>query len=213
MTKVKLRIFSALFVLILLVFLSACDESPPAKSAPAVVQKTIKFPTKPKPKPKAKVSKQTAAPAAAKAKANTGAGPDPAKQAADPTVTTVEKVEHYDARGKIDPFKALIQSKPEVSASVKAQKPKRILTPLEKIDLSQIKLVAVIEMKGKTIAMVEESSGKGYEVGVGTYIGRNEGRVAEITSSSIIVRELIRDFQGRMKEREQEIKLNKLDGE
>ena len=209
MTKAKIHIFAVLSILILVFCLPACDEAPPVKPKSAVVQKKITFPKKPKPK-----SAKPAAKPAAKKSAN-----EQASQAAvaaldnEPGEPVVEKIKHYDARGKIDPFKALIQGKQEGSATAKPQKPKRILTPLEKIDLSQIKLVAVIEMKGKTIAMVEESSGKGYEVGVGTYIGRNEGRVAEIRSSSIIVRELVRDFKGRLKEREQEIKLNKLDGE
>ena len=38
------------------------------------------------------------------------------------------------------------------------EKPKRILTPLEKLELSQIKLVAVILMKDRQLAMVEEST-------------------------------------------------------
>ena len=87
------------------------------------------------------------------------------------------KTEHYNSQGKIDPFKPLIQDKPE-EKFVKRTRPKRILTPLEKIELSQIRLVAVILMKNKQIAMVEEASGKGYEVGIGTYIGKNEGRVS-----------------------------------
>ncbi|MFH2060137.1 MAG: pilus assembly protein PilP [Pseudomonadota bacterium] len=120
-----------------------------------------------------------------------------------------QKTEHYDAEGKIDPFKPLIQDKTEESIVVNDNKPKRILTPLEKIDLSQIRLVAVILMKNKKIAMVEEGSGKGYEVGIGTYIGKNQGRISEILSSSIVVKELIKDYRGRLKEQKQEIKLHK----
>ena len=120
-----------------------------------------------------------------------------------------QKTEHYDAEGKVDPFKPLIQDKTEESIVVNDNKPKRILTPLEKVDLSQIRLVAVILMKNKKIAMVEEGSGKGYEVGIGTYIGKNQGRISEILSSSIVVKELIKDYRGRLKEQEQEIKLHK----
>lgn len=61
--------------------------------------------------------------------------------------------------------------------------------------------------------MVEEASGKGYEVGIGTYIGKNQGKVFEIRKDSIVVKELVKDYQGRLKEQVKEIKLHKLDGE
>ncbi|MBC2705225.1 pilus assembly protein PilP [Desulfobacula sp.] len=124
-----------------------------------------------------------------------------------------QEKEHYDPQGKIDPFKPLIQDKPEESRVVVDEGPKRILTPLEKIDLSQIRLVAVIIMKNKRIAMVEEANGKGYEVGIGTYIGKNRGKVSEIKKSSIVITELVKDFKGRFAEQAQEIKLHKIDNE
>ncbi len=127
--------------------------------------------------------------------------------------TDNEKGEHYDSKGKIDPFKPLIQDKSEESRPVVDKRPKRILTPLEKIELSQIRLVAIIIMEKKQIAMVEEANGKGYEVGIGTYIGKNQGRVSEIHSSSIVIKELVQDYKGRLKERVQEIKLHKIDNE
>ncbi|MBU2481017.1 MAG: pilus assembly protein PilP [Proteobacteria bacterium] len=121
--------------------------------------------------------------------------------------------DHYNSSGKIDPFIPLIQEKSESPASVIDDRPKRILTPLEKIDLSQIKLVAIISMKNRKIAMVEEANGKGYEVGIGTYIGKNQGRIFEITDSSIVVKEVTRDFKGQLKENVQEIKIHKNDSE
>ena len=83
----------------------------------------------------------------------------------------------YDSKGRVDPFVPLIAEKNTSGggdASMDA-KPKRTLTPLEKLSLSQVKLVAVVEMQNRTIAMVEEATGKGYEVAVGTYIGPNGG--------------------------------------
>jgi len=125
-----------------------------------------------------------------------------------------EERKHYDSQGKIDPFKPLIQENPEESRPIIVEEgPKRILTPLEKIDLNQIRLVAVIIMEKRQIAMVEEASGKGYEVGIGTYIGKNQGKVSEIKDSSIVIKELVKDYKGRLKERIQEIKLHKNDNE
>ncbi len=126
----------------------------------------------------------------------------------------------YDTKGRVDPFIPLLSEKKEPAPpAVKADgkpiklKPKRILTPLEKMDISQIKLVAVIEMKGRSVAMVEESSGKGYEVVIGTYIGKNNGQVTAINSDGITVKEYVRDFKGILRERLQEIKFQKSEEE
>ncbi len=129
-------------------------------------------------------------------------------------ITNNDETKHYQSQGKIDPFRPLIQETTDDAEVVKANKPKRILTPLEKIALSQIRLVAVIQTTKKNIAMVEEASGKGYEVTEGTYIGKKQGRIIEIKSDRIVVKELVKDYKGRLKEQIQEIKLNKnSDGE
>jgi len=128
-------------------------------------------------------------------------------------LTDIEKAEYYDSHGKIDPFVPLIQEKTEDSSAANDDQPQRILTPLEKIELSQIRLVAVIVMDKRRIAMVEESTGKGYEVSIGTFIGKNQGKVTEINDSSIIITELVKDFKGKLKEQTQEIKLHKNDEE
>ncbi len=124
-----------------------------------------------------------------------------------------EKAEFYDPQGKIDPFLPLLQEKTEESKPAIDDQPQRILTPLEKIELSQIRLVAVVIMGNKRIAMVEEATGKGYEVSIGTFIGKNQGKVTEINDSSVMITELVKDFKGKLKEQTQEIKLHKNDDE
>ena len=81
------------------------------------------------------------------------------------------------------------------------------------MDLSQIKLVAVVRLKGRAIAMVEESSGKGYEVGIGTYMGRTGGEVSAINPDGIVVKDYVKDYKGKRQERFQEIKFHKESGE
>ena len=120
----------------------------------------------------------------------------------------------YVAKSSLDPFKPLIQEKKETPAPAKIKKPakpQRILTPLEKMELSQIKLVAVVIMGNRKIAMVEEATGKGYEVGIGTYMGKNEGQVVDITFDAIVVKEIVTDYKGNHSERLQEIKMQKND--
>jgi len=121
----------------------------------------------------------------------------------------------YDKKGRVDPFIPLLSEKKEEVPAPKSEetnKPKRILTPLEKMDLNQIRLVAIIEMTGRSIAMVEEASGKGYEVKLGTYIGRNGGQVSEINENGIVVKDYVKDFKGIRRERLQEIKFHKTEG-
>ena len=125
-------------------------------------------------------------------------------------------LEKYDSKGRVDPFIPLIDEKKASAESDSPgdSKPKRTLTPLEKLELSQVKLVAVVEMQDRTIAMVEEAGGKGYEVAIGTYIGTNGGRVTSITRKGIKIEEEVKDFQGKRRKRYEEIKFHKSeDGE
>jgi type IV pilus assembly protein PilP len=129
-------------------------------------------------------------------------------ESAVPLTDGIALIEPYDFKDRIDPFLPLLTEPDKSDDKEEEEKPERILTPLEKIELSQIKLVAVIQMQGRTLAMVEEASGKGYEVKLGTYMGRNGGQVTEINTTSIIVKESIKDFKGKRRERFQELKFH-----
>ena len=126
----------------------------------------------------------------------------------------IEKIEpskindFYNAEGKLDPFKPLIREKP-VATPGKRRKagPRRLLTPLEKLDLSQLKLVAILRAPSGNKALVEEDSGKGYVVKKGTYIGTNAGRVIDILPNKIIVEEEVEDIYGKISVRKKEIEL------
>ena len=125
-------------------------------------------------------------------------------------------IEAYDSNNRVDPFIPLIaeENTSAGSGSSGDPKPKRTLTPLEKLELSQVKLVAVVEMPDRIIAMVEEATGKGYEVAIGTYIGPNGGRVTAISREGIKIEEYLKDFQGKHHKRYEEIKFHKSeDGE
>jgi len=118
----------------------------------------------------------------------------------------------YDAKGKIDPFEALFKEKP-VSVEKKKNKKRIPQTPLERIDLSQLKLVGIIMATSGNRALVEESSGKGYVIKKGTYIGVNSGKVVNIKKEKVVVEEEFEDVFGKTKLRQREIKLPKPPGE
>jgi len=125
------------------------------------------------------------------------------------------KQNFYTAEGKVDPFEPLIRNdrkKASTSSSVQA-KPRRILTPLEKFDFSEIKLVAVIMAPSGNIAMVEDSTRKGYTIRIGTYIGKNGGKVVKIENDRVIIREQVKNFKGESVIRSEVLKLNKPDNE
>ncbi|ACN14214.1 PilP [Desulforapulum autotrophicum HRM2] len=117
----------------------------------------------------------------------------------------------YSSTGKIDPFRPLIetQAKPAIPADEGQKKPTRELTPLEKFDLSQIRLVAVVLAESGKVAMVEEASGKGYVIKIGTYIGKDGGAVEQILQDRIVIREMVKDFRGKAVLRIKEMKLHK----
>ncbi len=128
---------------------------------------------------------------------------------------TAKKQDFYTAECKLDPFAPLINNdhkKASINSSVQT-KPRRILTPLEKFDFSQIKLVAVVTAASGNIAMVEDSTRKGYTIRVGTYIGKNGGRVVKIDHDRVIVREKVKNYKGESVIRSEVLKLNKPDNE
>jgi len=116
----------------------------------------------------------------------------------------------YNPKGKHDPFESPFktQTTPVVTAKQKKAKKRLPLTPLQRISLGQLKLVAIVMAPGGNKALVEEPSGKGYIISKGTYVGQNFGRVKSILGDRIIVEEEAEDFlSGSLKLRTTELKL------
>lgn len=120
----------------------------------------------------------------------------------------------YNAKGKVDPFEALLrdESAPAASGKLKAKK-RDPQSPLEKIDLGQLKLVAIVAAPSGNRALVEESSGKGYILREGTYVGLNSGKVVDIALDKVMVEEEYEDAYGKTITQKKEITLPKPPGE
>ena len=95
----------------------------------------------------------------------------------------------YDATGKRDPFRP-----PRVSAGSTAAG--EIRTPLQRYELGQLKLVAVIYDTSDPRAVVEDDEGLGYIVRVGTPIGPHGGEVKGIERGRVMVNEDSVDYYG-----------------
>ena len=117
----------------------------------------------------------------------------------------------YDPKGKPDPFKPLIVEKTEAaSAKSKSSSMEAVLesaTPLERMDLGQLRLVALVWNISDPKGMVEDSTGKGYILSIGTPIGKNKGKVTQINSSGIVVTERLEELMGKFKSRQVTLKL------
>jgi Tfp pilus assembly protein PilP len=143
----------------------------------------------------------------------------------DAGISKEEAVERplYDPINKIDPFNPLVreektvdqpeEDEEELAERRRKKKKRRRLTPLERIDLSQLKLVGIIRAESGDKALVQETTGKGYIITVGTKIGRKFGSVTRILRDSIVVEEEEEDELENIIMKERVIKLQKPPGE
>ncbi len=105
----------------------------------------------------------------------------------------------YNASGKPDPFEPLVtdmiftkKSPPEGS------KDSPELPPLQKYDLSEFKLVAIILGDNNArVGMVEDKAGYGYILRKGMLVGKHDGIIQDITENSVLVTEKITDAEGK----------------
>jgi hypothetical protein len=98
-----------------------------------------------------------------------------------------------------DPFRSFIEEQKKRLA--KAER-----GPLEQFDLSQLTVVAVVWGTGRPRALVEDPSGRGYVVQVGTPIGKNDGTVTSIGDNAVTVRETYVDYLGAQTSKEIEMR-------
>jgi type IV pilus assembly protein PilP len=112
----------------------------------------------------------------------------------------------YDPAGRRDPFEPLTAVKGPLPG------PEAALTPLQKYDVSQFRLIGVIVGKGEPTAMVTAPDNKSYLLKRGVKIGRNDGTVTKVTSDAVVVLETYVDFTGEVKKGEQVIQLPKREG-
>jgi type IV pilus assembly protein PilP len=120
----------------------------------------------------------------------------------------------YNPEGKLDPFEPLFKKEGvSLAANTKKIKRRKPLTPLERVNLSQLTLVGIIQAPSGSRALVQESSGKGYVVRKGTYIGTNSGKIVQILKDRIIIEEESEDIYGKVSIVQKPLKLQKPPGE
>ncbi|MGD2271313.1 MAG: pilus assembly protein PilP [Desulfobacterales bacterium] len=203
------------------VFEPKSDVSETPKDMIAQKQPTAKIKTPPLPaatasKPKTTVEKKPLKTPQATAKAKRKAPEAKASAASAKTAVSPKpdsKPEPYNPAGKIDPFEPLFKEQPVVTQAKRVVKKRTPRTPLEKIDISQLKLVGIVLAPSGNKALVQEASGKGYIIKKGTYIGTNSGRVVDIQKDNVVIEEEVADVLGKVMTRKKEIRLPKPPGE
>lgn len=101
----------------------------------------------------------------------------------------------YDPSGRRDPFAPVVQQ-------LQLEKVDVNLPPLQRVNLTELNLIAIVWGAYGYTAMVQTPEGYGYTVRRGTRMGQNNGVVSAITERGIIVQERFTDVYGKKQERE-----------
>lgn len=124
----------------------------------------------------------------------------PVVRAQTPPVEAEPDADHgeytYDASGKRDPFRPLFLLRRPAELLAEP------LTPLQRYEIGQLKLVGVVYDLTPPRAMVEDSSGLGFIVIPGTAIGPNGGVVTAIRPRQVVVEEWQTDVIGQKHKKE-----------
>ena len=132
---------------------------------------------------------------------------EPAAVTAKSETEKKEEVEYsYNPAGKPDPFKPFIQLTPVRESSRNVP-----MTPLQRYEVSQLKLVAIISTPEGNIALVEDSAGKGFFLKKGTWVGKSDGKVTKILKDKVVIEELYQDVLGQTKQNEVSINLHQVE--
>ena len=99
----------------------------------------------------------------------------------------------YDPAGRRDPFR------PPRAGTAQTGEPR---TPLQRYEIGQLKLVAIIYETREPRAVVEDDQKLGYIVKVGTPIGPNGGVVRSIDRGRVVIAEQAVDYYGEQRANE-----------
>ena len=123
--------------------------------------------------------------------------PKPVKvTAADVMAEETAQVEnyYYNPAGKRDPFQGNLNRKSQ--GPIQAEDPDR--PPLQRWDVEKFTLRGVIFNTNAPRALLVDPDGIGHVVRVGTYVGRNWGKVSAISQEAVVVTEEYQTLDGEL---------------
>ena len=209
----RIKILITIACLTCLFLCCGCDNQPEKPQKAMVISKKIAIPKEEKQPIKKKQKSESLKPEIKKQNLK----PKTSKTDAvlDQKIESLETTITYKVEGKIDPSASIFRDESSAFADQNdRKKKKRIpLTPIEKVDLSQLKLVGIIIAPGGNKALVEDASGKGFVIKKGTSIGINSGIVIKILKGCVVVEEETESILGKTSLVKKELKLQKPTGE
>lgn len=123
----------------------------------------------------------------------------------------------YSAAGIRSPFRLILASKEEASASGKSEifpDFERSKEPLEAYTLSELSMVGTVtKPDGYLWALIENPEGVISAIKYGQYLGKNFGKVTDVTTKKISILEIVPDGPGRWIERPQVMTLKGMNNE
>jgi type IV pilus assembly protein PilP len=114
----------------------------------------------------------------------------------------------YDAAGRRDPFISPLAATKIKKGEMKTGRPK-VLHPLEKFKLTQMKIIGIVRYENEYYASVELPDGKSYTIKKGLVMGDGDGKIVEITADTVRVEELTLDARGNVVKIPSELKLKR----
>lgn len=96
----------------------------------------------------------------------------------------------YNPAGRRDPFRPFI-------LDLRPEPRTQQMTPLQRFEVGQLTVSATVWEISPPRALLEDGTGMGYIVTLGTPIGRNGGIITAIEPERVVVEERVLDFYGK----------------
>lgn len=104
---------------------------------------------------------------------------------------------NYNAQAIRSPFmppSLMLQATQQSQIQGVSPDPTRLKEPLEQFDLQELKYKGtMVTQTGEVAGLIQRPDGSLATIGVGNYLGKNDGRIAEITPSQISLIEIVPD--------------------
>ncbi len=128
---------------------------------------------------------------------------------------TAYKTFTYSASGMRNPFQQPVEVKDItrlqrlVKVKPDASRPKEFL---EQFSIDSLNMVGTVQMEGTLWALIQDAQGSVHRVKVGNYLGKNFGRVVELTENDLAVVEIVSNGPDEWVERPHKLQLRTAEG-
>ncbi len=105
----------------------------------------------------------------------------------------------YNPQGRRDPFDSLVKDSSHQAELERVRiDPERLRGPLERFDLSALKLVGILQGQLGRRGLIRAPDKKGYFVTIGMYMGQNAGQITAIEPDRLVIEEKFKDAEGNI---------------